>query len=202
LSKHGLSVVQAMQTDDAGNVTLLSILLHSSGEWIDSSLPVRPVKNDPQALGSAITYTRRFSLMALVGVAPSDNPKDDAKDDDGNAASGRGLPPPRPPIDLKDISQGKVLSPITTNGGGPVIAPKPIVSNGIASEIKLILTLQGNLGISDDELKHEIHQLFKTDSMKGLNLEQLKAVTQVLKDEASARLKAERAWIKDSQELL
>lgn len=77
--KHGLSVVQIPHTSD-GAVHVTTILLHSSGQFIEGTLTLRPTKNDPQGIGSAITYGRRYSLMAFAGVAPDD--------DDGNAASG------------------------------------------------------------------------------------------------------------------
>jgi hypothetical protein len=50
-------------------------------QYIQGRYPIQPVKNDPQGLGSAITYARRYSLMAIVGIAPDD--------DDGEAAMGR-----------------------------------------------------------------------------------------------------------------
>jgi hypothetical protein len=80
LAAQGLSVVQT--TASAGSaVVLISTLIHSSGEWICGEYPVNPVKADPQGYGSAMTYARRYALMALVGLA--------AEDDDGEAASGR-----------------------------------------------------------------------------------------------------------------
>lgn len=82
LTDNGLSVVQRMDTSENGMV-LESILLHASGQWIASTYPINPVKNDPQGLGSAISYARRYALMALVGVVA-----DDATEDDGNSASG------------------------------------------------------------------------------------------------------------------
>lgn len=87
LSKHGLSVVQALCCDPAllEYVVLDTRLSHSSGEWLEGRIAIKPVKNDPQAVGSAITYMRRYSLQAIAGVA--------ADDDDGNAASGRGGQP-------------------------------------------------------------------------------------------------------------
>lgn len=61
------------------NVELVSILMHSSGEFIGATYPVNPIKADPQGLGSAMTYARRYTMMALLGVP--------AEDDDGNEAS-------------------------------------------------------------------------------------------------------------------
>jgi hypothetical protein len=103
LSKHGLAVIQQVLRDEAG-VFLRSTLAHGSGQWIASEYAVRPMRvvkdregrateveaNDPQSVGSAITYARRYSLAALVGVVTDD-------DDDGNAASGRGEDSPQLP---------------------------------------------------------------------------------------------------------
>lgn len=79
LSDNGLSVSQIIDTDENGNITLETILMHTSGEWITGKYPVRPVKTDPQSTGSAITYARRYAFSAITGIA--------ADDDDGNAAS-------------------------------------------------------------------------------------------------------------------
>lgn len=80
LSENGLSVVQTTHVD-ADRVYLLTQLFHNSGEWIQGKYPITPTKNDPQGMGSAITYARRYTLAAIVGIAP--------EDDDGNAASGK-----------------------------------------------------------------------------------------------------------------
>lgn len=79
LSANGLSVVQLPDVS-ADGVFLHTTLAHSSGQWMRGTMPVRPVQDTPQGLGSALTYARRYSLAAMVGVAPDD-------DDDGNAAS-------------------------------------------------------------------------------------------------------------------
>ena len=72
--KHGLVVIQ--QVEAAGLRTTLS---HESGEWISSVANLMPIKNDPQAQGSAITYMRRYSLGAICGIMTED-------DDDGKKA--------------------------------------------------------------------------------------------------------------------
>lgn len=78
LADNGLSVSQTTRRDEAG-ITLITTLGHSSGQWIRSEMPVLTLKNDPQALGSALTYSRRYSLSSMVGVAADD-------DDDGEKA--------------------------------------------------------------------------------------------------------------------
>lgn len=66
--------------DDATGVTVETVLLHESGEMIrGGKLHVPAAKQDPQGYGSALTYARRYSLMAACGIAP--------EDDDGNAAT-------------------------------------------------------------------------------------------------------------------
>lgn len=72
LSENGLSLVQFPQTRSDG-LYLISILGHSSGQWMKSEVQIPLIKNDPQSIGSAITYFRRYSLSALVGVAPEDD---------------------------------------------------------------------------------------------------------------------------------
>lgn len=79
LSKHGLSISQHPGAMN-GEVTVETVLMHASGEWIASTLAMRPTKGDPQSFGSAVTYARRYALAAVVGVVTDD--------DDGNAASG------------------------------------------------------------------------------------------------------------------
>lgn len=66
-------------SDDGALVSVTTILMHKSGQWISGTVTMRPTKADPQGIGSAITYARRYALAASVGVCP--------EDDDGNAAS-------------------------------------------------------------------------------------------------------------------
>lgn len=81
LTDNGLSVVQIPGKDSQGHY-LDTLLLHNSGEWIEGRMYTSPVKDDPQGIGSAITYARRYSLQSFVGIAPDD--------DDGEASMGRG----------------------------------------------------------------------------------------------------------------
>jgi hypothetical protein len=78
LSKNGLSVAQPASAFGP-SVTVTTILMHSSGEWIEGSLTMTAVQNTPQGIGSCLTYARRYALSSMVGIAP--------EDDDGNAGS-------------------------------------------------------------------------------------------------------------------
>lgn len=81
LASNNLSVTQAAGKDESGKPVLGTRLIHSSGQWIESVMPLILQRQDMQGLGSAITYSRRFALAAIVGVAPEE------EDDDGNEAS-------------------------------------------------------------------------------------------------------------------
>jgi hypothetical protein len=80
LRKHGLAVVQTFAQTDGTYIDLTTTLLHESGEWLQGTLTMRPSKADPQGLGSAATYARRYALSAILGIVTDD-------DDDGNMAS-------------------------------------------------------------------------------------------------------------------
>ena len=76
LSQHEIATVQTTSIDDAtGIVRLSTVLAHASGEWIASDWPVCPIAETdrPQRMGAALTYARRYSLFALVGIAGEDD---------------------------------------------------------------------------------------------------------------------------------
>ena len=73
LTKNGLAVIQTMGDTNNGAVRVHTTLVHTSGEWIRGTLRLTPDKPGPQAAGSAITYARRYSLAAIVGIAPEDD---------------------------------------------------------------------------------------------------------------------------------
>lgn len=105
-AKHGLSVVQMPRVVE-GQLRLSTILLHSSGQFLDCGELAATVEMDnPQKMGSAITYFRRYALAAISQTVADE-------DDDGNAAShapiGRGRQPkPTPPPALSEDDQAFV----------------------------------------------------------------------------------------------
>ena len=79
LNNNGIALVQKQHPSEGG-VAVETIFVHESGETFSAGLLTVPAsKQDPQGYGSALTYARRYSLMAACGIAP--------EDDDGNAAS-------------------------------------------------------------------------------------------------------------------
>ncbi len=81
MANNGLAVVN-LNTIIDGVEYLETRVYHTSGEYLSSTSRLAPVKNDPQSVGSAITYMRRYALMSLLGLVADD-------DDDANAASGK-----------------------------------------------------------------------------------------------------------------
>lgn len=81
LAKAGLVLVQRTQVAEGGSVLLITDLVHAeTGERLSATYPLIPARaNDPQALGGCLTYARRYSALALLGIA--------AEDDDGQQAS-------------------------------------------------------------------------------------------------------------------
>lgn len=87
LNDNGIGLIQRTSEDETG-VTVETVFIHESGEHLEcGKLHVPASKMDPQGYGSALTYARRYSLMAACGIAP--------EDDDGNASSKRKEPEPK-----------------------------------------------------------------------------------------------------------
>lgn len=107
LSKHGIAILQVPVNGEDGSVGIVTRLIHSSGQWMEGSLYVKPAQFTAQGVGSALTYLRRYTLMAMAAVAPDD--------DDGNAAS---------------IEQPANRAPANRSSPAQTAAPK---SNGAAA---------------------------------------------------------------------
>lgn len=79
LSEQGIAVIQPPGEDSSGQFAETIFIHAESGEQLSCRIPLIVNKNDMQGYGSAITYARRYGLMAMAGIAP--------EDDDGNAAA-------------------------------------------------------------------------------------------------------------------
>lgn len=157
LSKHGLAVVQTMQNKD-GQMVLETTLGHSSGQWMKSYLPINlsksedveldkygkpKKKNELHLLGSALTYLRRYSLAAIVGVAPDE-------DDDGNSGG---------EVYKKSSQQPQQPAAKTDKN-----ASKPVTK--LSSE--QVSALEAAIG-DNDEYRHELFAYFGKQGIKTLN---------------------------------
>jgi hypothetical protein len=87
LAKHGLSVTQFTRIHES-NLVLVTRLAHSCGEFVEGEYPLPFQVDKPQAMGSAMTYARRYGLAAMCGIAAEE-------DDDANAAQDEGKNAPK-----------------------------------------------------------------------------------------------------------
>ena len=89
LAANDLAVLQLSRIHESGTPVLVTRIIHVSGEHIEGEFPlVCKDPNDPQKLGSAVTYARRYALAAALGIT--------ADDDDGQAASSYVAPAAKP----------------------------------------------------------------------------------------------------------
>ena len=102
LTANGISVIQMPEEiNENGRLNITTMLAHSSGQYISSTLTMTVTKLDPQAIGSAITYGRRYALAAMVGLAQ--------EDDDGEKAMAR-------PKDKKSAESPINITSVSENG--------------------------------------------------------------------------------------
>jgi hypothetical protein len=83
LASNGLAITQWFTESSENTVRVCTTLMHESGQFLTSHLDIPLVKKDPQAMGSAITYGRRYSLAAILNMAQID--------DDAESSIARGI---------------------------------------------------------------------------------------------------------------
>lgn len=93
LNNNGLSIVQFPD----GEFGLTTRLIHTSGEWMESTYSMKPSKDDPQGRGSALTYQRRYAIGAILSLNIDE-------DDDGNQASKKQKEVPKQKLSDKAFS--------------------------------------------------------------------------------------------------
>jgi len=87
LNDNGIAVIQGVGETTAGTLQVSTRLLHTSGQWVESTSSSPLPKADPQGVGSATTYLRRYSLAALLCITQ--------EDDDGEGARPQSAPQAR-----------------------------------------------------------------------------------------------------------
>ena len=118
LNSAGIAMIQRQHPHEGG-VCIETLFVHESGEQLSAGqLTVPAAKQDPQGYGSALTYARRYSLMAACGIAP--------EDDDGNAASAASAPDQSPRARAHRIATGVAAGDAA--GAAQVLAREPEVT--------------------------------------------------------------------------
>lgn len=150
LTDNGLSVTQTFVTKDT-TVLLVTTLRHIKGGTVVSELPViSKDPSNPQALGSAITYMRRYALAAMIGVV--------ADDDDGQAASKPALA--TKPVPLDPVAQNKEPAPGDRPYTGSDISSLRVILQSLdylknldtLAKSVLIVTIENDLIVSQTPL--------------------------------------------------
>ena len=157
LSKNQIAVVQGTTVSDK-NVTVTTMLIHSSGQFISDDIMIPVVQNTAQAIGSALTYGRRYGLSALVGIVSDE-------DDDANEA----MPIPSTE-NQKEVKFTPQKSNQTSSNNAPQTAKTEVkvvkqpkeVSKRI-QKIKQIFGLSAQIGHTPDEMKAVIGEIIGLD---------------------------------------
>ena len=128
LNKNDIALIQRTHDSDNG-VAVETLFVHTSGETLSGGiLHVPAAKQDPQGYGSALTYARRYSLMAACGIAP--------EDDDGASVSRPTKPMPRinKPEEVRPARTIEELAPLIA--GVETLAALQILWSGLTAEEK------------------------------------------------------------------
>ncbi len=110
-SRNNLAFLQIPGISGADGLIIETMILHSSGQWISGEQTGRPAKDDPQGVGSLMSYMKRYGLQAMAGIPSKD------EDDDGNHASGKAQPPA-----AKRAPKAQPLPPDLDSGTKPITA--------------------------------------------------------------------------------
>jgi hypothetical protein len=149
LAKNGIAVIQ-MTGEADGKMIVCTRLIHSSGQWIESSYPIINDTNKPQAMGSALSYARRYSLSAICNIASED-------DDDANEAQEHGRKDP----DMRNMTGDPSAKGYKANGTTPgAVKAQAVNANftGLVQELRKATSLEA-LREWKDLRKREINGL-------------------------------------------
>lgn len=167
LSKNELAVVQ-MPEADGRKVRLRSMLIHSSGEFLETTAEAEAKDASPQSIGSVLTYLRRYTLAAMVGIAP--------EDDDGEAAQ-----PNRP--QAQQASKQQPAKQPTAQGPKPEGTVKPDEADALRKQVTELIKREG---FAPEAIKAWCVNRGYPDASAKLNAEQLTELIAYLTQKESA----------------
>jgi hypothetical protein len=152
LTDHGIAVAQPVRTAN-GDVIVTTVLLHTSGQFMELGEVSLPGGGTPQSVGSAITYARRYSMGSALGIAAEE-------DDDGVAAQKAGKAPAK-----------RAAAPATRD---PQPAPPPAQERpaGVISDAqrKRLWTIASNAGWTKDDMAKLLKDHFGFESSKDITI--------------------------------
>jgi hypothetical protein len=174
LSKYGLCIMQTTElAADRNQVIMVTTLAHTSGQWMKSYLPLNPAKNDSQGMGAAITYLRRYSLSAIVGVVCDE-------DDDGETAVGRGKNQQTLPPQNNQTQAQKDPSQIERVGKAEIVALTSLINS----------------------LDEESNKSFREWIKKTFNAESIQEIPKACFEKCVVSLNAKVKYLKDQEKAM
>lgn len=175
LQSHGFSLIQCPLKSREG-VLLKTMLLHSSGQFISSIFFMPAKQPQPQDFGSAITYARRYTMCAILGLAPDD-------DDDGTVAQYGTMGTES--VKIKKIEKPKIRHSASAGSSGVSHSQNPNREGDAPAFIseskqKAIFEQSKKAGWPLDEFKEWVYLKTKKDSLKELTDEQYEKLSNSL----------------------
>lgn len=147
--------VKTIETEGK-TIKVVTILGHSSGQWISSVTELKPVKTDPQGMGSALTYARRYGLVAIAGISQ--------EDDDG--AAGLGTPGSHNPQTQKRPAPRTQLPPAKVS----------------RAQLSRLHAIANQTNWSKDDMKRLLDQEFGLKSSKDLKRDAYDQVVKIIQE--------------------
>jgi len=159
LAANNIAVVQSAEVFDS-HFQVTTLLLHSSGEWVESDGPPMPLFEQPQEMGSAWSYARRYGVIAAVFVAPAE------EDDDAQAAQ----------------TQTEAAAPAPA----PVAEQRPRERAQSTTQIdakrKAYFANADKLGVEGEDAKNFAKDFAEVEHFNDLTVDQLRAAFAALRD--------------------
>jgi hypothetical protein len=160
LSKCGIVVIQSPSGDGKSIQLITTIIEAESGEFIESEFSMVPVKQDPQGMGSCITYMRRYALASILKLNVDD-------DDDGNSASNVGASSPK------------------KSYNAPFVPPKKVATDMDIQDLGLRFMEANDL----ESLRSTYIAIVKDVKAKYSNADEVVNKLEIMKDEIKERFK-------------
>lgn len=170
LSKHGIAFTHLIDARER-ELILLTRLIHSSGEYLESIYPL-PRSGDPKDFGGAITYGKRYCLSAITGCVADDDA--DAEPENVTEFKSRqgGQSAPHAP-------KGPVIAPKTQ--APPAVSPPAVAGNPTAAEIAQVFSVATARGWSVDQVKIIMETRWKISATKDLTRERYTELLDLVK---------------------
>jgi ERF superfamily len=150
LSANGLSVTQSTTVDGTNQAYVVTLLMHSSGQWIESQYPIIPKAEDMQGFGAGYTYARRFAINGLLNISSED-------DTDGQTV--------RPQTKSAPMKTQEPQKPQNH-------APQSAASVLSEPQIKRLYAIAKELRWDKEDLLTRIKQEYSKDSVSSLSREE------------------------------